>query len=164
VRIARGIYGVVETCFLRIGGVKYQVHIVPEPESPMSTSSVEADLIIYHARADEGPAARRKFDIFCSAYRGSVVPVIVVVQGLNDSKAAQDWVERYLAQNGGGRPFSTFVPTGHAKDRNAEQDLQELIQRSCLIRSEGKGDGIHKSIVNFLGRWAAVGGRESCIK
>jgi len=30
VRIARGIYGVVETCFLRIGGVKYQVHIVRE--------------------------------------------------------------------------------------------------------------------------------------
>jgi len=163
-RIANGIYGVVETCFLRIGGVKYQVHMVPEPESPISTSSIEADLLIYHARADEGPVARRKFNTFCSAYRGSVIPVIVVVQGLNDSKAAQDWVERYLAQNGGGRPFSTFVPTGRVRDRIAEQELQELIQRSCLIRSEGKGDGIHKSIVNFLGRWAAVGGREPPIK
>jgi hypothetical protein len=153
VPIAHGIFGVVETCFVRVGGVKYQIHSVPEPESPIPTSGVEPDLLIYYAHADDGSAARRKFNTFCAAYRGNMVPVIVVVQGLNDSKAAQEWVERYLAQNGVGRLFSTFSPAGDVRDLNAERELQDLIQQSCLIRNEGKGDGIHKSIVNFLGRW-----------
>ncbi|OAX33409.1 hypothetical protein K503DRAFT_526152 [Rhizopogon vinicolor AM-OR11-026] len=154
VRLAHGIYGVVETCFVRIGGVKYQVHNVAEPEPSIPTSNVDADLLIYYVRADE-TAARQKFGTFCEAYRGNMVPVIVVVRGLNDTKAAQEWVERYLIQhsNGAGRPFSTFAPAGGARDRHAEQELQELIQQSCLIRSEGKGDGMHKSVVNFLGRW-----------
>ena len=76
-----------------------------------------------------------------------------MVQGLNDSNATQEWVERHLAQDGVGHVFSTFSSAGDVRDLNAEQELQELIQRACLIRNEGKGDGIHKSIVNLLGRW-----------
>jgi hypothetical protein len=48
--------------------------------------------------------------------------------------------------------FQRF-PQLETSDLNAEQELQELIQRSCLIRNEGKGDGINKGIVNCLGRW-----------
>ncbi|OJA08438.1 hypothetical protein AZE42_06543, partial [Rhizopogon vesiculosus] len=153
VQLAHGIYGIVETCFVRIGGVKYQVHSVPEPESPIPTSSIDADLLIYYTSADEKTAAHRRFSTFCAAYRGDMVPVIVVVKGLNDSKAAQEWVERYLTRNGAGRQFSTFSPAGGIRDLNVEQELCELIQQSCLIRNAEKGDGMHKSIANLLGRW-----------
>jgi hypothetical protein len=153
VQVAHGFYGIIKTFSVDIGGMTYQIHNVPEPESPIPTSSVVADLLIYYAPADELSTAHQRFNMFCAAYRGNVVPVIVVVQGLNDSKAAEEWVERHLAQNGVGRLFSTFSPAGDVRDLNAEQELKELIQRACLVRNEGNGDGINKTIVNFLGRW-----------
>lgn len=163
VEIAYCINGAVQTCFARIGGVVYQVFRVSEPPESDSkpTSSgdgrPEADLLVYYAREDEQSAACGKFKAFCAAYRGNMVPVIVVVKGLNDREAAQRWVEDYITENGAGRPFSTFAPARDLNDdsarREAEQELQELIQRACLIRSEGRGGGVQKGFVKFLGRW-----------
>ncbi|OAX33408.1 hypothetical protein K503DRAFT_725889 [Rhizopogon vinicolor AM-OR11-026] len=163
VEIAYCIKGTVQTCVAHIGGVVYRVHRVPQPEfDPKSTSNVEgrpeADLLVYYACEDEPSAARQKFKIFCAAYRGNMVPVIVVVKGLNDSKDAHRWVEEHIAERGAGRPFSTFAPARDLEDnsakRAAEQELQELIQSSCLIRSEGRGGGTQKSgFVKLFGRW-----------
>jgi len=153
VEIAHYIHGVLETGFVHLNGVKYQVHIVTEPRSPIPTSSIEADLLIYYARADEQESTRRRFNTFCEVYRGNMVPVLVVVKGLDSSKASQEWVERHLAQNGAGRLFATFIPAGDLRDQNAEQELQELIHHSCLIRSEKRGEGVQKGIVNVLSRW-----------
>jgi GTPase Era involved in 16S rRNA processing len=151
VEIAHGSYGDVETFSTRIGGVKYQVHRVPDPLSSSHISSIEADLLIFYAYVDEF-AARKKFGSFCAVYRGNMVPVIVVVKGLDNNKAAQEWVERHLMHAGAGRPFSTFAPAGDLRDSHAEQELRELIQRSCLIRREMKGGGIHKRFVQILGK------------
>ena len=161
VEIARGIHCVMETGFVHIDGVKYQVHSVTKPKSLTPTSNVEADLLIYYTHADEEDGARERFGTFCAAYRGNLIPVIVVVKGLDSSKAAQEWVERHLMQNGAGRPFAAFIPAGNLRDRNAEKELQELIQCSCLDRREGRGEGLHKSIVNFLGRWLGEGRKSS---
>jgi GTP-binding protein EngB required for normal cell division len=144
IEIALGIYGDVETCSLHIGGVKYQVHLVPDPVSNPHISSIEADLLIFYAHTDDEFTARQRFGSFCAAYRGNMVPIIVVVKGLDNNKAAQEWVERWLMHNGAGRSFSTFAPAGDLRNPLAEQELRELIQQSCLIRSEKKGRGIHK--------------------
>ncbi|KAJ8593689.1 hypothetical protein M405DRAFT_577383 [Rhizopogon salebrosus TDB-379] len=150
VEIARGIYGDVETCSLHIGGVKYQVHLVPDPVSNPHISSIEADLLIFYAHSDDEFTARQRFGSFCATYRGNMVPIIVVVKGLDNNKAAQEWVERRLMYNGAGRPFSTFAPAGDLRDPLAEQELRELIQQSCLIRSERKGGGIYKRFVQLV--------------
>jgi GTPase SAR1 family protein len=149
VEIAHGIYGDMENCSLHIGGVKYQVHRVSDPVSNPHISSIEADLLIFYAHTDDEFTARQRFSSFCATYRGNMVPIIVVVKGLDNNKAAQEWVERRLMYNGAGRPFSTFAPTGDLRDPLAEQELRELIQRSCLIRSERKGGGIHKRFVQL---------------
>jgi hypothetical protein len=151
VKIAHGIHGVVESCSARIGRMKYHVHHVFEPVQTPQTSSIAADLLIFYAHANEQSTARQRFDTYCAAYRGNMVPIIVIVKGLNAIKAAQEWVEQHLiTQSGAGRPFVTFSPADDLRDRNAEQELQELIQQSCLIRSEGKSGGIYKTLVNFL--------------
>jgi len=154
VEIADGIHCVVETCFVHINGEKYQIHSVAEPKSSIPISSIESDLLIYYARADvEQDSVRQRFRTFCAAYRGNVVPVIVVVQGLDSSKAAEEWIGRNLVQNDTGRPFAAFIPAGGLRDRNAEQELQELIRQSCLIPGVERGEGVHKSLVNVLGKW-----------
>jgi GTP-binding protein EngB required for normal cell division len=147
VQIAGDIYGVVETCSTRIGGVTYQIYRVPDPASTSQTSNIAADLLIFYAHADEQSTVRQRFNTFCSAHHGNVVPIIVVVKGLNTTKAAQEWVEQYLMQDGIGRPFATFSSAEDIRDRKAEQELQELIQQSCLIRSEGKSGGIHTTLI-----------------
>jgi hypothetical protein len=149
--------------------VTFQVHCVNESGSySKPTSSVEerpeADLLIYYAQEDEQSTAFQGFKTFCAAYNGNMVPVIVVVSGLNDSKAARRWVEEHLTEKGAGRLFSTFAPAIVTKDdpmkRKAEQELQELIQHSYLFRSEGRRSRsesrsgvVQKSIANLWGRW-----------
>jgi hypothetical protein len=162
VEIAFCINSTVQTCCAQIGGVVFQVHCVNKSGSNSKpTSSVkerpEADLLIYYAREDEQSTAFQRFKAFCAAYNANMVPLIVVVSGLNDSKAARRWVEEHLTEKGVGRPFSTFAPAIVTKDdpmkRKAEQELQELIQRSYLIRSEGRSEVVQKSIANLWGRW-----------
>jgi hypothetical protein len=151
-KTVHGTHGGVETRSTHIGGVKYQVHRVSEPTSNSQTSSIEADLLIFYAHVDDKYAARQMFATFCAAYRGNMVPAIVVVRGLDNNKAAQEWVERHIIHKGGARPFSTFAPAGDLSDPHAEQELSELIQRSCLIRSERKGVGTYKRFVQILGK------------
>jgi GTP-binding protein EngB required for normal cell division len=162
VEIACCINGVVQIQVANIGGVAYQVYHVSEPEFKL-TSSVEgrpeADLLIYYASKDEQRAAHQKFASFCAVHRGNMIPVIVVVKGLNDSTAAHQWVERHIIGNyqGSGRPISTFAPAKNLNDhltkQKAEEELRALIKRSCLIRTEGKGGGVRGSFVKLLGRW-----------
>jgi len=159
VEIARGLHCAVESCLVRINEVKYQVYSVTEPKSPTWTSSIQANLLIYYACADEQDGARQRFRTFCAAYHGNLVPVIVVVKGLDSSKAAREWVDRHLIENGAGRPFVAFAPDGDHRNQIAEQELQELIQHSCLIRREGRGVGAYKSIVKFLGKLLREGRR-----
>ena len=108
-------YGIIKIFSVDTGRMTYQVHSVPEPESPIPMASVVSDLLIYYDLADELPMAPQRFNMFCAAYRRNVVPVIILVRGLNNSKAAQEWVERRLAQNGVGRLFSTFFPAGDVR-------------------------------------------------
>jgi len=145
-------YDIIKILSVDIGRMTYQVHSVPEPESPIPTSSVVADLLIYYDLADELPMARQRFNMFCGASRGNVVPVIVLVRGLNDSKAAQEWVERHLAQNGVGRVFSTFCPAGDVRSE-CRAGVAGAYSTVLSHSKRGEGRGINKSIVNLLGRW-----------
>jgi hypothetical protein len=49
-------------------------------------------------------------------------PVTVAVRGSNDSMATQDCGERYLGAG------CLFTPTEYVRDRNADQEMQELIR------------------------------------
>lgn len=152
VEIAPCIRGILKPYFARIGGDTYQVHRVPAPDFSSSSAEkrLEGDLLIYYARADELSAARQKFHAFCTAYRGNVVPVVVVVKGLDDRQAANQWVEKYIMYDGAGRLFSTFAPAEELGDdslkQQAEQELQDLIRQACLIRSERKVRGRSKRL------------------
>lgn len=144
VEIAPCIHGTLRPYFARIGGDHYQVHRVPVPDSSSSNAEKrpEGDLLIYYARADEPSSARQKFLAFYTAYRGNVVPVVVVVKGLDDRQAAHQWVEKHIIYDGTGRLFSTFAPAEElgydSLKQQAEQELQDLIRQACLIRSEKK--------------------------
>ncbi|KAG1731675.1 hypothetical protein EDB19DRAFT_2041699 [Suillus lakei] len=152
VEIAHCIRGTLRPYFAHIGGDTYQVHRVPAPDSPSSNAErrLEGDLLIYYARVDELSAARQKFYAFCTAYRGNVVPVVVVVKGLDDRQAAHQWVDKYIMYDNAGRLFSTFAPAEELGDNSlkqqAEQELQDLIRQACLIRSERKVRGKQKRI------------------
>jgi len=114
VQIAHGVHVIVETYIVRIGGVKHQAHIVPEPEPQIATWSAEADLLMYHSRADEIFAARQWLNMLCAAYRGNMRLVTVVMQGLNDSMATQEQ----------GRTIAWgWTPTEYVRDRNADQEM-----------------------------------------
>ncbi|KAG2129172.1 uncharacterized protein EDB93DRAFT_140810 [Suillus bovinus] len=152
VEIAHCIRGTLRPYFVRIGGDTYQVHRVPAPDSSSLNADKrpEGDLLIYYARADELSAARQKFYSFCTAYRGNVVPVVVVVKGLDDRQAANQWVEKHITYDGAGRLFSTFAPAEELGDdslkQQAEQELQDLIRQASLIRSERKVRGKPKRL------------------
>lgn len=152
VEIAPCIRGILKPYFVRIGGDTYQVHRVPAPDFSSSNAEkrLEGDLLIYYVRADELSAARQKFHAFCTTYRGNVVPVVVVVKGLDDRQAANQWVEKYIIYDGAGRLFSTFAPAEELGDdslkQQAEQELQDLIRQACLIRSERKVRGRSKRL------------------
>lgn len=152
VEIAPCIRGTLRPYFVRIGGDNYQVHRVPAPDSSSANAErrPEGDLLVYYARADELSAARQKFYAFCTTYRGNVVPVVVVVKGLDDRQAAHQWVEKHIMYDGAGRLFSTFAPAeGLGYDslkQQAEQELQDLIRQACLIRSERKVRGKQKRL------------------
>ncbi|KAG0697663.1 hypothetical protein DFH29DRAFT_1003513 [Suillus ampliporus] len=154
--IAPSIYGVVRTCLTRISGETYQVHRVPQPSASGVEEKLEGDLLIYYARVDDHSTARQKFRAFYTAYRGNMLPVVVVVKGLNDRKSAHQWVEQYIMHDGIGRLFSAFSPARDLRNdsvmRQVEQELQDLIRQSCLIRSEEKGGGRYKSFARFVGR------------
>ncbi|KAG1748195.1 P-loop containing nucleoside triphosphate hydrolase protein [Suillus lakei] len=146
-----------EEDLVRFGGEAYQVFRVPQPELTSSAGGGhEGDLLIYYAHAETLSAAREMFRAFYTAYRGSMVPVVIVVKGLKDRKSARQWVEQYIMHHGAGLLFSTFAPAGDLGDdslrRQAEQDLQDLIRQSCLIRSVVKGGGIIKRFARLLGR------------
>jgi hypothetical protein len=152
VEIAHCIHGTLRPCLARIGGDNYQVHRVPtlDPSSSNAERKIEGDLLIYYTRADELSAARQKFYAFYTAYRGNVVPIVVVVKGLDDRQAAYQWVEKHIMHDGAGRLFSTFAPAegvgGDSLKQRAEQELQDLIRQACLIRSERKVRGKQKRI------------------
>lgn len=139
----------------RFGGEAYRVCFVPQPDSTSSAGrGHEGDLLIYYAHADTHSAARQTFSAFCTAYRGNMVPVVVVVKGLNDRISARHWVEEHIMHHGAGHLFSTFSPAGDLGDnslrRQAEQDLQDLIKQSCLFRGVVKGRGVLKGFVRFV--------------
>ncbi|KAG1778922.1 hypothetical protein EV702DRAFT_144856 [Suillus placidus] len=152
VEIAHCIRGTLRPYFARIGGDTYQVHRVPALDSSSSNTEkrLEGDLLIYYARADELSAARQKFNAFYTAYHGNVVPVVVVVKGLDDRQAAHQWVEKHIMYDGAGRLFSTFAPAEELGDdslkQQAERELQDLIRQACLIRSERKVRGKQKRL------------------
>ncbi|KAG2346145.1 hypothetical protein BDR05DRAFT_66499 [Suillus weaverae] len=137
------------------GGEAYRVRPVPQPESTSSAGGGhEGDLLIYYAHADTLSMARQMFHAFYTAYRGNMVPVVVVVKGLNDRKSARQWVDRYIKHHGAGLLFSTFSPADLGDNylrRHAEQDLHDLIRQSCLIRSVVKGGGVLKRFARLLG-------------
>lgn len=143
-----------EEDLVRFGGETYRVFPVSPPESTSSAGGGhEGDLLIYYAHADTLSVARQTFREFYTAYRGNMVPVVVVVKGLNDRKSARQWVERHIMHHGAGLLFSTFSPAGDLGDnslrRQAEQDLQDLIKQSCLIRGVVKGGGVLKRLARF---------------
>lgn len=152
VEIAHCIHGTLRPYFARIGGDNYQVHRVsaPDPSSSNAERKIEGDLLIYYTRADELSAARQKFYEFHTAYRGNVVPVVVVVKGLDDRQAAHQWVEKHIVYDGAGHLFSTFAPAEGVEDgslkQRAEQELQDLIRQACLIRNERKVRGKQKRL------------------
>lgn len=138
----------------RFGGEAYRICPVPQPESTSSAGGGhEGDLLIYYAHADTLSVARQTFRAFYAAYRGNMVPVVIVVKGLNDRKSARQWVEQHIMHHGVGHLFSTFSPAGDLGDnslrRQAEQDLQDLIRQSCLFRSVAKGRGMLKGFARF---------------
>ncbi|KAG1764879.1 P-loop containing nucleoside triphosphate hydrolase protein [Suillus placidus] len=139
------------------GGEAYRVRPVPQPESTSSAKGGhEGDLLIYYAHADtlSMHMARRMFYAFYTAYRGNMVPVVIVVKGLNDRKSARQWVDRYIKHPGAGLLFSTFSPADLGDNylrRHAEQDLHDLIRHSCLVRSVVKGGGVLKRFARLLG-------------
>ncbi|KAG2100024.1 hypothetical protein BD769DRAFT_1510246 [Suillus cothurnatus] len=103
-----------------------------------------------NVHADELSAARQQFHPFYETYRGDVVPVIVVVKGLDDRRTAHQWVEKHIMFDGARHLSSTFAPAeqlGYDSLRQqAEQELQELIRQACLIRSERKVKGGQKRL------------------
>lgn len=128
-----------EEDLVRFGGETYRVCPVRLLESTSSAGGGhEGDLLIYYAHADTLSVARQSFREFSAAYRGNMVPVVVVVKGLNDRKSARQWVERHIMHHGAGLLFSTFSPAGDLGDnslrRQADQDLHDLIRQSCLVR------------------------------
>lgn len=143
-----------EEDLVRFGGETYRVCPVRLPESTSSAGGGhEGDLLIYYAHADTLSVARQSFREFSAAYRGNMVPVVVVVKGLNDRKSARQWVERHIMHHGAGLLFSTFSPAGDLGDnslrRQADQDLQDLIRQSCLVRRVVKGGGVLKRFAKF---------------
>ncbi|KAG1824711.1 uncharacterized protein BJ212DRAFT_1476004 [Suillus subaureus] len=139
---------------VRFGGEAYRVCPVSPPESTSSAGGGhEGDLLIYYAHADTLSVARQTFREFYTTYRGNMVPVVVVVKGLNDRKSARQWVEQHVMHHGAGLLFSTFSPAGDLGDnslrRQADQDLQDLIRQSCLIRGVVKGGGMLKRFAKF---------------
>ncbi|KAG1786484.1 uncharacterized protein HD556DRAFT_1415468 [Suillus plorans] len=147
VQLAPCIRGTLKPYFARIGGDTYQVHRVSAPDlsSSHTEKRPEGDLLMYYVRADEPSAARQKFHVFYTAYRGNMVPVVVVVKGLDDCQAANQWVEKYIMYDGAGHLFSAFAPAEEPGDdslkQQAEQELQVLIRQACLVRSERKVKG-----------------------
>ncbi|KAG1730251.1 P-loop containing nucleoside triphosphate hydrolase protein [Suillus paluster] len=153
VEIAPSIRGIVKLA--SIGGETYQVHCVPQPKSTSNVEGrLEGDLLIYYTRADGHSTAREKFRTFSKKYGGNIVPVIVVVKGLNDGKSADRWVEEHIMYDGVGHLYSTFIPVEDLEDdsvkQQSERELQGLIRQYCLIRNEGKGEGKYRRILKRL--------------